>query len=114
MKKLKNRLIEKTIKPAIEFFKNIAKKRVIILHDEDCDGICSGAIIGKLLVKKKCKVKLLAMHPDSPNPEIIWKEINNHNPEIVVILDIPSISQESINALKFSQILIIDHHMPRK
>ena len=53
MKRLKrNEIVEKTIGPAVEFIKRIkANDKVVVVHDDDCDGVCSGAVVG-LIIKK--------------------------------------------------------------
>lgn len=117
MKKLqiiKNEIVEKTIKPAIDFIKEIKPTdKIVIVHDDDCDGVCSGAIF-TLIIRKLfnyCPKNFSTEWNESLTNNIV-KEILKENVTYLIILDVPKIPQDLIDLLsKKIKILIIDHHI---
>jgi single-stranded DNA-specific DHH superfamily exonuclease len=114
---MKNGLINKTIEPAMEFIKKIkSSDGVVIAHDDDADGVCSGAIIGKLLKKTAgVEANLLSTEWNISLSENIVKKILSLDAKYVIILDTVEIAQSLLDELtKCARILIIDHHTPDK
>ena len=118
MKRLKrNEIVERTIGPAVEFMKKIkSKDKVVIVHDDDCDGICSGAITA-LLVKKLFNgiSKLLSTEWNVSLTEKVVGQILKEKATHLIFVDTPELPKVFINRLKkHMKILIIDHHIPER
>jgi single-stranded DNA-specific DHH superfamily exonuclease len=98
-------------KKAVEFLKDLKEKEdVIIIFNNDADGITSCAMIMKYLSTKKIKPYIISQ-PMPPDKNLM-KRIQLSLPKKVIFLDM-AIDQESsiIKRLKgFSSILVVDHH----
>ena len=118
MKRLKrNELIERTIGPAVEFMKKIeAKGKVVIIHDDDCDGVCSAAVTG-LLIKRIFDYipKMLSTEWNVSLTEKVVAQVLKEKPTHLIFVDTPELSKTFVAKLKkHMKILIIDHHVPEK
>jgi single-stranded DNA-specific DHH superfamily exonuclease len=113
----KEEIIERTTKPIIDFIRKIKfDKKVIILHDDDCDGICSGAIAA-LIIKRFVGYtpKLISTEVGVSLTEKVVEKILKEKAEHVIITDVPGIAQNLLDMLrKSTEILIVDHHIPDK
>jgi nanoRNase/pAp phosphatase (c-di-AMP/oligoRNAs hydrolase) len=113
----RNEVVERTIEPALEFIKKInSGDKVVVVHDDDCDGICSGAIVG-LLVKKLFgySPKLISTEWNVSLTKKVVGQILREKATHVIFVDTPELSKEFIDRLKKKvKILIIDHHTPEK
>jgi len=113
----RNEVIERTIELAVEFIKKIKTSgKVVIVHDDDCDGVCSGAIIG-LLIKKLFDYvpKLLSTEWNVSLTKRVVKQILKENATHLIFVDTPELPKTLIGKLKKQmKILIIDHHVPEK
>jgi single-stranded DNA-specific DHH superfamily exonuclease len=109
---MKEKIVKRTIKPAIEFIKGIGRKKVVIVHHEDSDGCCSGAILA-LLIKKLCGYipKTFATEPNSGLTANVIKKVLKEKPDFIILTDIPHVPIKLLKELnKKGKILIIDHH----
>lgn len=118
MKKLKrNEVVERIVGPAAEFIKGIkATDKVVVVHDDDCDGVCSGAIIA-LLIKKifDYTPKLFSTEWNVSLTEKVAKQVLREKATHVIFVDTPGLSRNFIDKLKKQmKILIVDHHLPEK
>lgn len=107
-------LVQKTIKPAVEFIKKIKSgSRVTIIHAHDNDSMCSAAIIFRLLKKiYNIESKLVVSEFNFRITEKSFAEIEKTNPEFVIVLDIADIPKEVEKFLEKYKVLVIDHHGP--
>jgi nanoRNase/pAp phosphatase (c-di-AMP/oligoRNAs hydrolase) len=118
VKRLKrNEIVEKTVGPAVEFIKRIkANDKVVVVHDDDCDGVCSGAITG-LLMKKlfDYSPKLLSTEWNVSLTEKVVEQILKEKVDYLIFVDTPELPRNLIAQLKKrTEILIVDHHAPEK
>jgi len=113
----RNEIVERTIGPAVEFLKKInSGDKVVVVHDDDCDGICSGAIIG-LFVKKLFDYfpKLVSTEWNVSLTERVVGQILKEKATHVIFVDTPELPKDFLDKLKKKmKILIIDHHTPEK
>ncbi len=80
-------------------------KNPLFLFDDDPDGLTS-----YLLLKKHYKKGNGVCVKSSPNSEVVYSAANKkHNPDLVVILDKPVISQEILDGFSVP-VVWIDHH----
>jgi single-stranded DNA-specific DHH superfamily exonuclease len=99
------------MKKAVEFLKKIKKDdNVIIIFHSDADGICSAAMIKKIL---PCE-PLLINQPMPVEPNIITK-IQTTVPDEIIFLDLAVAQQQNIlkKIGNLCKILIIDHHISK-
>jgi len=98
-------------KNAINFLKDLEENEdVVIIFNNDADGITSCAILMKFLDTKKIKPYIISQ-PMPPDKNLM-KRVQLSLPRKMIFLDM-AIDQESniINRLKsFCSILVIDHH----
>jgi single-stranded DNA-specific DHH superfamily exonuclease len=114
VKKLKSE-IEKTIDPAVAFIRNIKpKEKIAVIHDDDCDGICSGDIIAILVKRFLANVRLLSTEWNESLTNDTVVKIKKKKPSKVIILDCPEIPTNVLDSLENSDILIVDHHKLEK
>ncbi len=100
----------KSLQKGIVFLENI-KGSVGILHDSDCDGTCSAAIILAYLNSKKIKAEL---HQGDYSEEV-FEEFSKIKFDNYIFLDL-GLSQnfELLKFFKEKKVLIIDHHIIEK
>lgn len=113
----KNKLIEKTIGPALKFLEEIKENdKIIVVHDDDCDGICSGVIVANLVNNLFGYFpELISTKWNESLTESVASKVLKENVNCVIIVDVPMIQQKLIDELKdVAKILIIDHHLPEK
>lgn len=83
-------------------------EKPLFLFDDDPDGLSSFLLLYRWLKKGKgCIVK--------SSPEVkegYTKSVNEYNPDLIVILDKPMVSQEFIDQVQ-RPIIWIDHHQPQ-
>jgi len=110
--RMKKLIVEKTIKPAINFIKNIENPKVVIIHHDDSDGCCSGAILA-LLIKKIYGFfpKMFSTECSSGLTLNVVEEVEKETPDFVILADIPALPVKLLRKLnKKRKILVIDHH----
>lgn len=100
------------MKKAIDFLNNIKEKdEIVIIFNNDGDGICSCAILNKLLEKTGKKKPYIISQP-MPMDKNIIQRVQTGVPDKIIFLDIAADQQQNI--LKklggICDILIIDHH----
>ncbi|MBI4170090.1 MAG: DHH family phosphoesterase [Candidatus Aenigmarchaeota archaeon] len=97
---------------AVEFMKNITEKDdIVIIFNNDGDGICSCVLIQKYLERRGCKKPFIISQPMPPEGNLIRK-IQTTLPTKIIFLDM-AIDQEQGFMKKLGNIcdmLIIDHH----
>lgn len=114
MKKLKkNEIVHETIQSAIDFFKHIGPtdRSVLVFHYDD-DGVCSAAIVGKIIKKfSGYKPSLIAVNTNEAVGNELIKKISGYSPNHIIILDLATIPQNVIDEIiKIGKVLLIDHH----
>ena len=80
-------------------------KRPMIVFDDDPDGFTSFLMVYRYIGEGRGI-------PDKSNmtmKEEFAEKINNYYPDLVVLLDLPKVSQEFINAIK-APVVWVDHH----
>ncbi len=114
MKKLKSE-IEKTVDPAVEFIRSIRpKEKIAVIHDDDCDGICSGSIIAILVKKLLAHATLLSTEWNESLTKDVAVKVKKKKSSKVIILDCPEIPRDVLDMFESSEVLIIDHHKLEK
>tara|TARA_Y100000310_G_scaffold342637_1_gene446712 strand:- start:14028 stop:15065 length:1038 start_codon:yes stop_codon:yes gene_type:complete len=82
-------------------------KKPLFLFDDDPDGLSS-----YLLLKKHYDRGVGVCVKASPkSEEVYYKSFSYHRPDLIVLLDRPTLSQETIDKIKVP-IVWIDHHQP--
>jgi len=106
-----------SVAPAIDFFRKIEPKdRVVILHDEDCDGVCSGVILSMVL-REFCKNNpaMISTEWNTTLTRKLVKKVLAKKPEILIITDVAYMDLGLLKRLSGkSKVLVIDHHNVRK
>ncbi len=101
---------------AVEFMKNITgKDDIVIIYNNDGDGICSCVLIQKYLERKGCRKPFIISQPMPPENNLIRK-IQTTLPTKIIFLDM-AIDQEQTFMKKLGNIcdiLIVDHHQVTK
>src|SRR3989338_2384351 len=104
------------MKKAIDFLAALTEKDdIIVVFNNDGDGVCSCAVLCSYLEKTGKKKPLLISQPMPPEPNML-KKIQTTVPSKIIFLDMaldhdPAILKR-IGAL--CDILIVDHHIVRK
>ncbi|MEM5844358.1 MAG: DHHA1 domain-containing protein [Candidatus Aenigmatarchaeota archaeon] len=104
--------MEELIKRGISFLRKIKPDdRILLVYHKDLDGLSSGLIFSKCMKKLGLKVERKCA---SSNEEIekIAKKVKNFDKIIVLDIDISYMKEKLLRFKK--DILIIDHHPPRK
>ncbi len=100
------------MKNVIDFLNRIKKKdEVVIIYNNDADGICSCAMLDKLLTKKIGKKSFSISQPMPMDKNLIQK-IQTTLPTKIIFLDLAVDQQQGIlkKLGSICDILIIDHH----
>lgn len=103
-------------KRAVEFLKNIkSRDNVIIIYNNDADGICSCILIKKLLEKTAKAVPYIISQP-MPTEKNLIRKIQTTLPTKIVFLDLAIDQQQDVlkKLVRLCDILIIDHHQITK
>jgi single-stranded DNA-specific DHH superfamily exonuclease len=113
----KSEVVEKTITPAVEFIKKIkAFDRVAIVHDDDCDGICSGVVLATLIKDiYNTTPHLFSTEWNVSLTKRIVEDVLRVKPTKIIIVDSPELPKTLLSELKeHADILVIDHHTVEK
>jgi len=86
----------------------IASSRPLFLFDNDPDGLCAF-----LIMYKFCKKGNGWPIKGSELGETMADKVNNYQPDLVVVLDKPEISQDFFDIVK-AKTYWLDHHKPQK
>ncbi len=101
---------------AKQFLQDITEKDdIVIIFNNDADGVCSCALVEKYLEKKGCRKPFIISQPMPPEDSLIRK-IQTTVPTKIIFLDM-SIDQEQGFMKKLGNLcdmLIIDHHQITK
>jgi len=102
------------IAPAVNFFRQIKpKENVVVLNDDDCDGVCSGTILN-IVLREFCQCSPIQFSTEwsmSLNGKTLEK-IFSCKPKYVVISDVPGIDIDLLAKLsEKTKVLIVDHHV---
>ena len=97
---------------AILELKQIKPREIILIHHDDADGICSGAIIKTALEREGYKVKTFCL--EKIYPEVI-ESIHKGTGQTIFYVDIGSAHADFISECNSSRNLtiILDHHDPK-
>ncbi len=107
--------MKRTVRPAVQFIANLKpKRRVVIIHDDDPDGICSA-----VLLSKSC-LKVVSEDPEIHSTEYglsltpkLLKSLKKDTPQAIIFTDVPAIPHDLLaEAAQMAEILILDHHYP--
>ncbi len=94
----------------LEFRKYLKKaKNPLFFFDDDPDGLCSYLILKKYIDKGKGAV----LKTTSVLDLNLFHKVEEYNPDVIFILDIPIVSQDFIDRCEVP-ILWLDHHSPIK
>jgi single-stranded-DNA-specific exonuclease len=98
---------------AIRELKTWAKRRVQILHHNDADGLCSGAILTKAFERKGYRVRRFCL--EKPYPAVIEK-VYDQVGEILIFADFAGRIAPMLSALNRGRnlTLILDHHVAQE
>jgi single-stranded DNA-specific DHH superfamily exonuclease len=99
----------------VEFIAKLQSKRgVVIIHDDDPDGICSAVLLSK------CCLKVTSENPaihsteygQSLTPKLL-RMLRRDEAQAVIFTDVPAIPHNLLSeAAEEAEILILDHHYP--
>lgn len=116
MGNLRKRAIDVAVKAvvnAVEFIRKIKPNdKVVVVNDDDCDGVCSGTILNMIL-RDFCKNKPVQISTEwnMTLTKKLVKNILSCRPKYVIIIDVPDINAKFLEELsKKARILVIDHH----
>ncbi|MFO7872515.1 MAG: DUF359 domain-containing protein [Candidatus Undinarchaeales archaeon] len=108
--KKKQEYAEMLISTSAGEFLNSINGKTVILHHSDSDGLCSAALFIKYLETKGIETDSI-ISADPVIHENLFNEIENENPENLILLDLGGEAGKSIRKLsKDMNILILDHH----
>jgi len=100
------------MKKAVDFLNKIKKSdEIVIIYNNDADGICSCAILDKLFLRKIGK-KSFSLSQPMPMDKNLIQKIQTTLPTKIIFLDLAVDQQQSIlkRLGSICDILIIDHH----
>lgn len=101
---------------AVKFLENITDKDdIVVVFNNDGDGVCSGTLLLKYLEKKGCRKPLIISQPMPPEDNLLRK-IQTTVPTKIIFLDM-AMDQEQGFMKKIGglcDILIVDHHQVTK
>ena len=107
----------KAVANAVEFIRKIKPNdKVVVVNDDDCDGVCSGTIMNMVL-KSFCKNKPVQVSTEwnMTLSKKLVKKILSFKPRYVIISDVPDINRKFLERIsKKARILVIDHHSVSK
>lgn len=101
---------------AARFLKSVKENdNVVIIFNNDADGICSCALVDILLRKKLKKETLLISQP-MPMDKNLISRIRTTVPDKIIFLDLAADQQEQMvkKIAGLAEVLIIDHHQVHK
>ncbi len=104
------------MKKAANFLENIKEKDgVVIIYNNDGDGICSCVIISEYLRRKGNKRPYIISQP-MPMDKNIVQRVKTTVPDKIILLDIAADQQQGIlkSLAGLSDIMIVDHHQVYK
>ena len=110
-------VVSKTIKPALDFIKNILPEdKVLIVYGHDNDTICSAIVMQRILKKfYSNSAKLFITDDNFAVNDEDTEGIEKENPDYIIIVDIAHLASEHVEkTLAKRKTLIIDHHQPLK
>lgn len=82
-------------------------KNPLFIHDDDADGLCSFLLLYRMIREGKGHISKTSPYLDSRTV----RKVEELNPDKIIVLDIPIVAQEFIDAVK-RPIFWIDHHKP--
>ncbi len=107
--------MKRAVRPAVDFIARLQSKRgVVIIHDDDPDGICSAVLLSK------CCSRVVTANPavhsteygQSLTPKLL-EVLRRDDPQAIIFTDVPAIPQNLLSeAAESAEILILDHHYP--
>ncbi|MEM2393689.1 MAG: DHH family phosphoesterase [Candidatus Bathyarchaeia archaeon] len=97
---------------AVIAFRSVKAKDILIVHHDDADGLCSGAIIKRALEREGLKAKTFCL--EKIYTEVI-SDIHSRDGYIIFYADIGSSHADLISELNSGRnlIIILDHHDPK-
>src|SRR3989338_2168927 len=104
------------MKNAADFLRNIkSKDNIVIIYNNDADGICSCILIKKLLEKTAKNAPLTISQP-MPTEKNLIRKIQTTLPTKIIFLDLAIDQQQDVmkKLVRLCDILIIDHHQITK
>ncbi len=104
------------MKRAVEFLNKIKQKDdVIIIFNNDADGICSGVLVEKILYENTGKRSFAIAQPMPPEKNLIRK-IQSTLPTKIILTDMAIDQQPQLvrKLASISDVLILDHHQMKK
>lgn len=104
------------MKRAVEFLKKIKQKDdVIIIFNNDADGICSGVLVEKILYEVTGKRSYMIAQPMPPEKNLLRK-IQSTLPTKIILTDMAIDQQPQLvrKLASISDVLILDHHQLKK
>lgn len=101
---------------AIDFLRQLNDKRVVVVYDDDPDGICSAVLMINYLKKQENKIFFFAARSPSRVTRELMNQILKLKPYAVISLDFAENLDFPANKfdLKGIKYLAIDHHPPKK
>lgn len=108
-----NDTFKSELKNAVKFVESGSFKEAILLHHNDTDGLCSGAIINKALQRRQIDVRRFSL--EKPYPEALQKIFDGQliaEGQLVVFADFGSGMLDQISGINKGRykILVLDHH----
>ncbi len=96
---------------AISELKKVKTKEIMLIHHDDADGLCSGAVMKASLEREGYEVKVFCL--EKIYPEVV-KDLHKGVGKILVYSDIGSAHADFISEVNSSRNLtiILDHHDP--
>jgi hypothetical protein len=112
MEEFLNREFFEWVESIAEKIKSFEGERVTIVHHNDADGICSGAILSKVCEHFDSKPELICI--EKVHPAIV-RRIHHKRDGIIIYTDLGGLAAEMIDRVNAgsSHVFIIDHHPAR-
>ncbi len=108
--KKKQEYAELLISTSAKEFLDAVQGKTVVLHHSDSDGLCSATLFIKYLEAKGIETESI-ISADPVIHENLFNEIENENPENLILLDLGGEAGKSIRKLSTDMnILILDHH----
>ncbi|HEY9701766.1 MAG TPA: DHH family phosphoesterase, partial [Allocoleopsis sp.] len=88
-------------------------RKLMVFFDSDADGCCSYLLLYRF-AKDYCEdIKGVLVSPSELNGDVFVEMVKNYDPDKILVLDKPMVSQDFIDAVK-KPIYWLDHHPLQK
>ena len=105
------------VKDVAEFLSRVKNCKVAIIHHDDCDGVCSGVLAGKIVERGEGnKISMFTTRFAPKVTDDLYKDVAALKPELIIMSDfVEDTDKSSERFIKElgCKVVIVDHHVCR-